>query len=69
MAAGNAARVSVNGLVRSGGWNWTPGAPVFAGKNGELTQTPPVTGFVQQIGIATGADALLVRLGIPIRRA
>jgi len=66
--AGATARVSVNGLVRFNGWNWTSGAPVFVGKGGDLTQTPPVTGFVQQIGIATGADALLVGLGIPIRR-
>jgi len=67
-AAGAVARVSVNGLVRFNGWAWTPGAPVFVGKNGDLTEMPPVTGFVQQIGIATGADALLVGVGIPIRR-
>ena len=68
VAAGNVARVSVNGLVRFNGWTWTPGAPVFVGKNGDLTQSPPVTGFVQKIGIATGMDALLVGLGILIRR-
>ena len=68
VAAGATARVSVNGLVRSGGWTWTPGAPVFVGANGDLTQTAPATGFAQPIGTAVAVDAIQVRIGQAVRR-
>ncbi len=67
-AAGAAARVSVNGLVRFNGWNWTPGAAVFAGKNGGLARTPPATGFAQPLGHAVAADAVQVRIGPSVKR-
>ena len=67
-ATGAEAKVRVSGLLSFNGWSWVPGRPVYVGINGGLTQTPPVTGFVQQIGIATGVDALLAGLGILIRR-
>ncbi len=62
------ARVCLDGPVRFNGWSWTPGAPVFVGRSGALTQTPPKTGFVRHIGFASGRDSLLVRLEPPIRR-
>ena len=67
-AAGTPAIVRVSGLLSFSDWSWAPGLPVYVGVDGGLTQTPPATGFVQQIGIATGADALLAGLGILIRR-
>ena len=67
-AAGTTARVSVNGLVRFNGWNWTPGAPVFAGLAGDMTQVPPETGCIQHIGFALGRDSLLVQIERSIRR-
>jgi hypothetical protein len=66
--AGTATRVCVSGPVRFIGWNWQPGAPVFVGRNGELAQTPPETGFVQHIGFALGRDSLLVQIERAIRR-
>ena len=67
-AAGESAKARVSGILSFNGWNWSPGRPVYVGAGGGLTQTPPATGFVQQIGVAAGADALLVGLGILIRR-
>ena len=66
--AGALAKARVSGVLAFNGWNWSPGRPVYVGAGGGLTQMPPVTGFVQQIGVATGADALLAGLGILIRR-
>ena len=67
-SAGTAARVRACGSVQFDGWNWTPGAPVFVGRNGDLTQTPPATGFVQSVGMALGRDVLWVHIGTAIRR-
>ena len=67
--AGAEARVCAEGPVRFNGWNWTPGAPVFVGRTGDLTQVPPETGFVQHIGFALGRDSLLVQIERSIRRA
>ncbi len=66
--AGAPARVCVDGPVRFDGWVWTPGAPVFVGKNGDLTQTPPATGFVQHVGFAVGRDTVLIQIERSIRR-
>jgi len=68
-AAGAEARVCAGGPVRFDGWSWTPGAPVFVGKGGGLTQTPPETGFVQHIGFALGRDSILVQIERSIRRS
>jgi hypothetical protein len=65
VAAGETARVQVDGLMRDAGWSWEPGAPVFVGSAGNLTQTPPTTGFVQHIGFSVGSDTVLVQVEIP----
>ncbi|WP_310530713.1 hypothetical protein [Novosphingobium sp.] len=52
-------------LVHSGGdveessWNWTPG-PVWVGAGGVLTQTPPSTGTLIRIGVASATTKLTV---------
>jgi hypothetical protein len=46
-------------------WNWTVG-PIYLGLNGVPTQTPPTTGFIQQIGVATAPTKIVVSLGPPI---
>jgi hypothetical protein len=44
----------------------TPGAPCWLGAAGALTQTAPVNGLTQEIGVALAADTLLLDLQIPI---
>lgn len=51
------------GPVTEPSWNWTPGAPVYLGVNGVLTQTPPVApaaSFLAQVGVATSPTSLVV---------
>jgi len=67
-ATGAEARVCAEGPVQFNGWNWTPGAPVFVGRAGDLIQIPPETGFVQHIGFALGRDSLLIQIERSIRR-
>lgn len=66
--AGTEARVCVDGPVQCPGRTWIPGAPMFVGRKGDLTQTPPATGFVQHLGFALGRDSLLVQAKQAIRR-
>ena len=40
----------------------TPNEPVYVGLNGVLTQTPPATGFIQQVGIALTTTSLNVQI-------
>ncbi|MDD4995785.1 MAG: hypothetical protein PHW53_04980 [Patescibacteria group bacterium] len=44
----------------------TINSPVYASVNGTFTQTEPVTGYSQQVGIAVSASKLMVRLFPPI---
>ena len=68
VSAGTPSRICVEGTLSHSGWQWTPGAPVFVGRNGELTQSPPTSGFLQHLGFALGRDSLLVQVERPIRR-
>lgn len=47
-------------------WNWNPG-PVYLGISGVPTQTRPSSGFLQEIGVATGATRLVMDLKMPIK--
>lgn len=62
-AAGNQVDVQNSGPVTFAGWTWTPGAPVFVGLSGLLTQTPPVTGYVQSMGHAEGPTTIFLAIG------
>jgi hypothetical protein len=44
----------------------TPGGPCWLGASGALTQTAPVSGLTQGIGVALAADTILLDLQIPI---
>ncbi|HRO02418.1 MAG TPA: hypothetical protein PLS69_02285 [Terricaulis sp.] len=57
--------VAAGGEITEGSWTWTPG-PVFCGVNGVLTQTPPASGFIRQIGTADAPDRLIIDLRPPI---
>jgi len=61
---GGTIAVQSAGEITEAGWNWQPG-PVFLGTNGMLTQTPAANAALVQIGIASRATALIVRIGIP----
>ncbi len=64
--AGGSIEIQGAGQMEFGGWAWTPGAPVYAGAGGVLTQVPPTTGFLQIVGVAQDATTLVIALGDPI---
>lgn len=59
-------------LVITGGeyaestWNWTPGAPLYLGENGFLTETPPNTGVLLQVAVAVSATNIVFKPSPPI---
>ena len=57
--------ITAGGEITEASWSWAPG-PVFCGVAGVLTQTPPATGFIRQIGIADAPDRLIIDLRPPI---
>lgn len=51
------------GLVENPSWNWNIIKPnVFLSTNGNITQTPPTSGFACVIGSAVSAERLLIRI-------
>jgi len=53
------------GKVSEASWSWSPGA-VYLGVAGVLTQTAPSVGAVIEIGIATSAIEIDIRVRLPI---
>lgn len=68
-AAGAAVTVVAAGRLTDANWAWTPGAPVYLGPSGTLTQTAPASAFVQQIGVADSAISLIVNIQMAIKTA
>lgn len=64
--SGATATVTTYGTITESSWNWTHGLPVFLSTNGQLTQTPPATGFRLIIGRAKNATTLFVDISEPI---
>lgn len=74
LAANNAiedevVRVLSGGVVYRAAWALVAGAIYWLGNAGELTDTAPMVGFVQRIGVARDATMLAVCLGEPVIRA
>ena len=66
ISAGQTGAVRQSGEIVEPSWSWTPGLPVFCGANGVPTQSPPSSGWVRVIGVATSATALVVAPESPI---
>lgn len=58
--------VQTAGEMSEPGWSWAPGAPVYLGDAGVMTQTAPTTGHLVQIGVATATNRLLLNISEPI---
>lgn len=63
---GAAVIVQVSGEIVEPSWAWTPNLPVYCGPNGTLTQTPPSSGWLLEIGFAVAATQLFIRAKTPI---
>lgn len=59
---GAPATIQTSGALTEPSWSWTPGEPIFAGTNGQLTQTPPVAAFSQVVGFAATPTSMVVAI-------
>ena len=59
--------IKITGIMTEQSWNWASSLPVYISTNGGLTQTPPLTGYVQQLGVALSATELLIEIEQPIQ--
>lgn len=54
-----------HGLITMGGWSWSPG-PVWLGAAGALTQTPPTSGTLIQMGSAASPTSVFINPTTPV---
>jgi len=64
--AGVTFSVQSSGYMTEAGWSWTPGAPIFAGAAGILTQSAPAGEFIVIVALALSETELTVSLNTPI---
>ena len=68
--AGGDVEVITAGYMTDAAWTWTPGAPIFCGATGALTQNAATpTGFLQQIAVATSATEVVVSIETAVVKA
>jgi hypothetical protein len=66
-AVGDAVTVRIMGQINEPSWSWIDGSSVYVGVDGVLTQTPPTSGYIREIGIAVGPKSMIVRTLMPVR--
>lgn len=64
--SGDSVSVCFGGLVIEPSWSWIPDEVVFIGNDGLLTQAPPTTGILQQIGVSINGTSILVQPYAPV---
>ena len=67
-AGGEIVRVLAGGIVYRAAWVLVPGTIYWLGNAGELTDVPPVVGFLQRIGVARAVTVLAIQMGEPVLR-
>lgn len=65
-AAGDPTILRYAGEMVEAGWSWVPEGTIYLGTTGQLTQTPPTTGTVVEMGVALTATSMLVRIQISL---
>jgi len=50
----------------SAGWGLLPNSVYYAGVNGGITTTPPITGISQVVGIPKDSDTMIVEINEPV---
>lgn len=58
---GDLVKIITSGEINEPSWNFNPGS-VFLTTDGLLTQIPPESGFIQQVGIAIAPTKLAVQI-------
>ncbi len=60
--SGEIVQVQCQGDMTDGAWSWTPDLPLFVGPQGQLTQTPPTSGWLMRVGVAVSPTAIVIGL-------
>ena len=58
----------LSGKIRNQGWGLTAGERYFLTSGGQITNTPAITGYLHEIGVAEDSDTLLVNFTRPVIR-
>ena len=59
-SVGNPVTVQTDGIMTEASWNWVGTEVVWLTGTGQLTQTPPATGYLMQVGVPLGPDRLRI---------
>ncbi|MEO6361289.1 MAG: hypothetical protein ABIO43_12080 [Sphingomicrobium sp.] len=57
--AGASVQIQGGGMIRELGWSWAPG-PVYLAAGGTLSQTPPMSGAIYQVGVSAGPQRMRI---------
>ena len=57
---GATASIQTCGVLTEPSWTWTGDALVWLAASGQLTQTPPTTGYLVKVGVPVGPTKLLI---------
>ena len=60
--SGGTADIMAEGAMDMAGWTWNTTLPVFLGENGNMTQSPPTSGFICIVGFPQTPTKLYVRI-------
>lgn len=55
-------KCQTSGILINDAWNWTPSFPIFLGNNGLITQSPPTTGIMVELGVAISSTAIYINI-------
>ena len=58
--------IQTAGPMAEGTWSWDLGKFIFLSTNGQLTQTPPASGFLLVMGWAVSAREMMIAIKEPI---
>lgn len=64
--AGNLCEVAQIGKVQYNSWSWTQDLPLFVSTAGEMTQTPPTTGYSLIVGVAVTPTEINFEIKTPV---
>ena len=56
------------GKIYNSGWGLTPGARYFLTTGGQITSTPPTSGYLHEVGTAEKTDTLFINFTRPVIR-
>lgn len=69
VAEGGTVQVKTSRSMTEPSWNWIAGLPIYLGDDGMLTQDPPPTGYVKELGVATAPQTIWINIAPAIELA